>query len=71
VYLFQRPESMSRAWAKAQQELAPGSWLVSLEFPVPEVRPTAHYVLEGGRPVWLYRLGSSSDLRPPINDQTG
>lgn len=71
VYLFQRPESMARAWAKAQEELAPGSWLISLEFPVPEVRPTAQYALDSGRPVWLYRLGSSSEPRPPINDQTG
>jgi hypothetical protein len=36
VYGFQRPESMGRIAAKAQAELAPGAWLVSLEFPVPE-----------------------------------
>ena len=35
VYLFQRPESMERAFAKATHELAPGCWLVSLEFAVP------------------------------------
>ena len=58
VYLFQRPESMARAWAKASHELRPGSWLVSLEFAVPGVAPTA--VLEGegagGRRVWVYRV---------------
>ena len=32
VYLFQRPETMPRAWAKACAEMAPGSWLLSLEF---------------------------------------
>jgi hypothetical protein len=35
VYLFQRPESMARAWEKAASEMAPGAWLVSLEFAVP------------------------------------
>jgi hypothetical protein len=32
VYLFQRPESMPRALAKAAAQMRPGSWLVSLEF---------------------------------------
>lgn len=55
VYLFQRPESMARAYAKARAELAPGAWLVSLEFPVPGVAP--HACLQGGgrRPVWVYQ----------------
>lgn len=58
VYLFQRPESMARAWTKAQAELAPGAWLVSLEFEVPGVAPVAR--LEGaGRPVWVYRVGGA------------
>ncbi len=57
VYLFQRPESMARAWAKAQAELASGAWLASLEFEVPG-RP-ADASLQGvcGKPVWLYRVG--------------
>jgi SAM-dependent methyltransferase len=54
VYLFQRPESMPRAWDKARRELAPGAWLASLEFPVPGVTPTAK-LADGRRPVWLYR----------------
>ena len=41
VYLFQRPESMARAWDKARAELAPGRFLVSLEFAVPGVAPVA------------------------------
>ncbi|MFM9882068.1 MAG: class I SAM-dependent methyltransferase [Burkholderiales bacterium] len=55
VYLFQRPESMPRAVAKATAELAPGAWLVSLEFEAKAL--TAHAVAYGhdDRPVWIYR----------------
>jgi SAM-dependent methyltransferase len=54
VYLFQRPESMPRAVAKARRELRPGAWLASLEFEAPGLRPVR--VLRGGaKPVWLYR----------------
>ena len=56
VYLFQRPESMERAAAKAQTEMAPGAWLVSLEFAVPGVLPSAQLRVPGGRVVWLYRM---------------
>jgi hypothetical protein len=56
VYLFQRPESMARAAAKAQAELAPGAWLVSLEFPVPGVPPHAQLRAPDDRPVWVYRM---------------
>jgi SAM-dependent methyltransferase len=54
VYLFQRPESMARALAKAGAEMRPGSWLVSLEFsagPVPGERQLPGML---GRPVWIY-----------------
>lgn len=57
VYLFQRPESMTRAWAKAQAEMAPGSWLVSLEFAVPHLAPTARLGGASRRSVWIYRIG--------------
>ena len=56
VYLFQRPESMARALAKAQAEMEAGAWLVSLEFAVPEVVPDRVLELEAGRKVWLYRI---------------
>ena len=56
VYVFQRPESMARAAAKATAEMAPGSWLVSLEFAVPGVVPTAQLQPPGGKTVWLYRV---------------
>lgn len=56
VYLFQRPESMARAWDKASRDMKPGSWLASLEFPVPDVAPTLTWTCPDGRPLWLYRL---------------
>ena len=56
VYLFQRPESMARALAKARSELHPGAWLVSLEFPVGGERPTGQLDGVQGRPVWLYQM---------------
>jgi hypothetical protein len=55
VYLFQRPESMARAWAKAEREMRPGSWLVSLEFAVPGQTEVARV---GARPAWVYRIGA-------------
>ena len=64
VYLFQRPESMARALAKAEAEMAPGSWLASLEFAVPGVAPAVVLRPAGGRasastkPVWLYRINA-------------
>ncbi len=60
VYLFQRPESMARAFAKARAELVPGSWLVSLEFAVPGERPWARLGAPDGRPVWIYRVARRS-----------
>ena len=56
VYLFQRPESMARALAKAQAEMAPGSWLVSLEFSAVGAEPTAVLQRPGAKPVWLYQI---------------
>ncbi len=55
VYLFQRPESMTRAAAQALAQLRPGAWLVSLEFEAPALRPQAVLRTSDGRPVWLYR----------------
>lgn len=54
VYVFQRPESMPRVWAKACAELGPQAWLVSLDFAVPGVEPAQSWQLPGGRPVWIY-----------------
>jgi hypothetical protein len=54
VYLFQRPESMTRAVIKAA-ELRAGAWLVSLEFEATHLLPTAQYRTPGGKMVWVYR----------------
>ena len=56
VYLFQRPESMARAWAQATAQLKPGAWLASLEFPVPGQPPTDVWTCPDGRPLWLYQI---------------
>jgi hypothetical protein len=55
VYLFQRPESMPRAVAKAAAELKPGAWLVSLEFVADLLQPHAVAETVEGKPVWLYQ----------------
>ena len=55
VYLFQRPETMPRAMAKAQTEMKPGAWLVSLEFVASALQPDAVVYASPGRPVWLYQ----------------
>ena len=55
VYVFQRPESMPRIWAKACSEMGEGTWLVSLDFAVPDVAPVASWQLASGKTVWLYR----------------
>jgi hypothetical protein len=64
VYLFQRPESMPRAVAKARQQLAPGAWLVSLEFEAPGLQPHAVQQGAGGRCLWIYRMPPSSSGPP-------
>ena len=58
VYLFQRPESMARAFDKAQAEMRPGTWLVSLEFEAAGRAPHAVLRSASGRPVWIYRIGA-------------
>jgi hypothetical protein len=70
VYLFQRPESMERAWAKARADMAPGSWLVSLEFEVPGQRPFARVGQPQGRPVWVYRLPEAPPEAPAEGPET-
>jgi len=58
VYLFQRPESMERALAKARADMAPGAWLASLEFAVPGVPPDGALRIGPERSVWLYRVAA-------------
>jgi SAM-dependent methyltransferase len=63
VYVFQRPESMPRVFAKAARELSPGAWLVSLEFEVPGQRPAARWHRAGAKPVWLYQPAGAAAER--------
>jgi hypothetical protein len=69
VYLFQRPESMARAWAKACAEM-PGGWLLSLEFMVPGRAPDVAVSLPGGRVVAAWRLPAAPG-RTPAGTQPG
>ena len=82
VYLFQRPESMQRAWDKACAEMAPGTWLVSLEFVVPGRRPDLQDRLASGRCVNAWRIpaqprrgAADNDLQPagrcPVGQSNG
>jgi hypothetical protein len=68
VYLFQRPESMGKAVDKARAELAPGAWLVSLEFPALNLEPDAVLAGDRARAVWAYRApftpAASPDREP-------
>lgn len=54
VYLFQRPETMPRAMAKAAQELRCGAWLASLEFADPAWIPDQVWNCPDGRSLYLY-----------------
>ena len=58
IYLFQRPETMARASAKARAEMLPGSWLVSLAFAVPDMSASAKLdeTPQRGHAVWIYRM---------------
>lgn len=56
VYLFQRPESLSRAMVKASAELRPGAWLGSLEFEAAPWIPQAVHECADGRRLWLYQV---------------
>ena len=64
VYLFQRPESMARAAAKALGEMRPGAWLASLEFEVATLSPARVLECADGRRLWLYRMPSAVALGP-------
>jgi hypothetical protein len=65
VYLFQRPESMGPAWCKACREQRPGTWLVSLAFPVPGLEPTLQFdpPLGCAHAVFAYRIPRSQAVR--------
>lgn len=56
IYVFQRPESMELIFQKAQRELKAGSCLVSLEFEVKGIKPTAVLQTHLGKSVWIYQF---------------
>ena len=62
VYVFQRPESMDRVWAKACQELSHGAWLASLDFPIDGVEPLGQLNLSRGHSLWLYKPANGAQL---------
>ena len=55
VYLFQRPESMARALAKAESELGADAWLASLDFELPGIQPLATVPLAAPHRLMIYR----------------
>ena len=61
VYLFQRPETMERAWRKAQADMADGTWMASLEFRVPGLTETARLTCPDGRDLWIYRVDRAAN----------
>ena len=71
VYLFQRPESMARALAKARTEMTGGGWLVSLAFAVPDTPPHAVLHRPGGHSVWLYAVSPGPQPGPGAADKPG
>lgn len=56
IYLFQRPESMAQAEAKAQSELESGAWLISLDFPLPGTPAILVRPLPGRHSLHVYRF---------------
>lgn len=56
VYMFQRPESMARAWAKGLAEMAPGTWFVSLEFDLPGRTADLELTLAADRRLRAWRI---------------
>ncbi len=61
VYVFQRPESMARVWAKACEEMREKeAYLVSLDFEVAGQIPVACVELARGHSLWVYRPRSSA-----------
>ena len=62
VYVFQRPESMERVWAKACSEMPAGSWLASLDFQIEGVEPHAQLNLSRGHSLWLYKPANGAQL---------
>lgn len=64
VYVFQRPETMTRIWAKACREMSATAYLVSLDFEIAGQTPSAMLPLSGGHSLWVYRPRAAGQARP-------
>jgi SAM-dependent methyltransferase len=67
VYVFQRPETMDRVWAKARKEMPASAYLVSLDFEVAGQTPLAMLPLPRGHSLWVYRPKPTSSVDPLSN----
>jgi SAM-dependent methyltransferase len=56
VYSFQRPETMSRLWTKAQRELQPASWVISFQFAIPDQVPDWSAQNRDGQWLFAYKI---------------
>lgn len=54
LYVFQRPETMTSIWKKAKKEMAPGSFVISLSFPIEDEEPIYKKELEN-HSVFIYK----------------
>lgn len=56
IYVFHRPETMAKAWAKACQEMHANAWFVSLDFEVVSTQPLAVLQSKRGHRVLIYQV---------------
>ena len=65
VYVFLSPVPMARVWAKATQEMRPGSRLISNSFEIPGLTPRQAVPANaaGGRPLFVYTPGADAETR--------
>lgn len=56
IYVFHRPDTMSRAMQKACEQLHSGAWMASLEFKDDDYIPDLVWHNKGEKPIYLYRM---------------
>lgn len=57
VFAYLSPAAMQKLWQKASKEMPKGHLLISLEFPVPDVKPTQHLQGDAQSPdLYIYQL---------------
>ena len=56
IYVFQRPEIMGKILEKAKQDLKPGSYLISLEFEIPDIKPFKKISTNNNNNVFIYQI---------------